>query len=185
MDEILINEYLSGNDDAIDIMIERYKKPLYKLCFNLVKNNFEADDLFQETWIKVIKSINRYRSKNFKGFLYKVCINTYKDQYRRKKKQKTIFSLLENEVYTNRLQSVNASNCENILINKEQYDQMLEKLGTLKDHYRIPIILFYFEGMQYNKIAEVLDISMGTVKSRINKGKGKLREVLEVSYNAI
>lgn len=185
MDEIFINEYLSGNDDAMDIMIDKYKKPLYKLCFNLVKNNFEADDLFQETWIKVIKSINRYKSKNFKAFLYKVCINTYKDQYRRKKRQKNILSLLENEMYTERLQSVNTSNCERIIVNKEQYDHMLERLNALKDHYRIPIILFYFEGMQYNKIAEILDISMGTVKSRISKGKGMLREVMEVSYNAI
>jgi hypothetical protein len=63
MDEMLINEYLSGDDEAINILIDRYKKPLYKLCFNLARNNFEADDLFQETWIKIIKNIHKYKTK--------------------------------------------------------------------------------------------------------------------------
>ncbi|MBN2851913.1 MAG: sigma-70 family RNA polymerase sigma factor [Clostridia bacterium] len=185
MDEILINEYLSGKDESLSILIDRYKKPLYKLCFNLVRNNFEADDLFQETWIKIIKCIRRYKSKNFKSFLYKVCINTYKDQYRKNKRQKNLFQLIEDELYIDRLNQSQSSNCESILVNKEQCNHMMKNLNLLKDHYRIPIILFYFEGLQYSKIAEVMDISLGTVKSRISKGKEKLKESMEVSYHVI
>ena len=181
MDEILICEYLSGEHEAMDILIDRYKKPLYKLCFYLVRNNSDADDLFQETWIKVVRHINRYRSKNFKGFLYKICINTYRDQYRRNKKNKDMISFLEDELFADRIESMDTSSCENIVIDKERYNIMMGKLNTLKDHYRIPIILFYIEGMQYSKIAEVMNISLGTVKSRISKGKEKLKEILEVS----
>jgi len=185
MDEILINEYLSGKDESINILIDRYKKPLYKLCFNLVRNNFEADDLFQETWIKIIKKIHKYKYKNFKNFLYKVCVNTYKDQYRKKKKQKNLFSLMNDELYVQRLEKAHTANCENILVNKEQHNDVIRNLNTLKDYYRIPIILFYFEDMQYNKIAEVMNISLGTVKSRISKGKQQLKKSLEVYYNVI
>ncbi len=185
MDEILINEYLDGKDESLDLLIERYSRPLYKLCFNLVKNNFEADDLFQETWIKIIKNIHKYKLKNFKNFLYKVCINTYKDQYRKNKRQKNLFSLMEDELYMRRLEKVQATNSENILVQKELVNYMMENLYSLKDHYRIPLILFYFDGMQYQKIAEVMDISMGTVKSRISKGKQKLKETMEVNYNVI
>ena len=185
MDEILVREYLMGRNEAMDMLIDMYKKPLYKFCFHLTKNNFDADDLFQETWIKVIKNIRRYNSGNFKGFLYKICINALRDQCRKNKRQKSKVSYLDDQSYTDRLEAAGAANCENIITGMERYNSMVMKLNAMKDHYRIPVILFYFEGMRYSMIAEVLDMSIGTVKSRIDKCRSKLREIPEVSYSVI
>jgi len=75
----------------ISILIAKYKTPLYNLCFKLTLNRSEADDLFQETWINASRSLTNVEAGYFKQWLFRVCINKYRDIYRKESKRKEVF----------------------------------------------------------------------------------------------
>lgn len=177
-------EYTKG---SIDKLIEDYSPYVYKLSLRLCKNKFEAEDLFQETWIKVCKGINKYDSNSkFENWIYSICVNCYRDSYNKEKsllnKIKNLFSSTEEKE-----REINEAADENIsieeeVINKFSTENTLEYLNKLEDIYKVPLILYYFKDLSYIDIAEILKIPMGTVKSRLFKGKTILRKLMEEDY---
>jgi len=183
-DKQLIQLYKAGNHEAVHILIERYKSSLYKFCYHLVLNNHDADDLFQDTWVKAIKLFYSYEDSNqFKAWLFKITLNTYRDRYRKAKRWlnriKTVFVTEEHE---NEIAEVEGTDrtVEEQIVDKELKDSLKDAVNKLNDTLRIPIMLFYFKELSYENIADILEIPVGTVKSRLNAGKAKLREIMEV-----
>lgn len=155
----------------IDRYIEKHGKRLYGLCrILLYTDTSEADDLYQETWLKVCTKFDQYDpAKEFEGWLTKICVNTYRDILRRKKRspffdlftsQESKDALMENAV------TVTLPDLSNI---KEIVQQLPEKL-------RLTIILYYFEELDIVQTASALRVPPGTIKSRLNKAKQLLKE---------
>lgn len=173
-------------DIDINTLINKHKTPLYNLCFKLTLNRSDADDLFQETWIKVGKSLEKVDYKYFRQWLFRVCINQYKDNYRKEKRRKDVFYDLydTNAKKDYVLENTNYSlSAEEEYEAKRKYEILMKHINSLPDKLKIPMVLFYFQQMKYADIAHILKIPEGTIKSRLSAAKAKLKKELNGELN--
>lgn len=156
----------------VDQYINQYGKRLYGLCVTLCTNTFDAHDLYQETWLKVLKNIDSFdSSKEFEPWLTRICVNTYRNVIKRR----SILSVVEfqsNEDKDAFMQSIPEAD-------KKNYKPLYEAIDKLPDKLRLTVILFYFRDMDISSTATVLKVPAGTVKSRLNKARKLLKEMLE------
>lgn len=156
----------------INQYIRQYGKRLYGLCLTLCANTHDAEDLYQETWLKVVKNISKYDStQKFEPWLTKICVNTYRNTLRRIMKSPIFNGFASEEEKKAVLENVAAQE-------KEDYTYLHEAVNRLPEKLRMTVILFYFKEMDINETANVLGIPVGTVKSRLNKARNLLKEVL-------
>lgn len=155
----------------IDEYIRQYGRRLYGLCMTLCKNTFDADDLYQDTWLKVVKSIDHYDcSREFEPWLIRICVNTYRNRLRRIARS-PLLSFSDTEEKDRVLASVAAPE-------KRDYLPLYEAVDALPDKLRVTVILFYFRDMDLASVANILQIPAGTVKSRLHKAREMLRKKL-------
>lgn len=155
----------------MDQYIRKYGKRLYGLCMTLCADKHEADDLYQDTWVKVIRNFDSFdASKDFEPWLTRLCVNTYRDKLRRISRS-PFLNFMSNE-------SKDAVFSTTPAPEREDYSDLYAAIDRLPEKMRLAIILFYFEDMDISKTAETLGIPPGTVKSRLNKARKLLKEVL-------
>lgn len=156
----------------INQYIRLYGRRLYGLCLTLCANSFDADDLYQDTWLKAIKNISQYnQSQEFEPWLTKICVNTYRNKLRRIVKS-PIFDVFSSE------EEKTAVMLSIVAPDAEDYSQLHEAIDRLPEKLRITVILFYFRDMDVRQTAHALNIPTGTVKSRLSKARKLLKEVL-------
>lgn len=157
----------------IDKYIKQYGKRLYGLCLTLCANSDDADDLYQDTWLRVVKNISKYdTSREFEPWLTQVCVNIYRNTLRRIARSPIFNGFSSKEEKDAVIESVSYIPPKDHSVLQEAIDHLPEKL-------RITIILFYFRDMDLKSAAQVLGIPVGTVKSRLNKSKKLLKEALK------
>ena len=156
----------------IDQYIEEYGRRLFGLCLSLCADRYEAEDLYQETWLKAYKKFDQYDGmRPFEGWLTGICVNTYRDSLRKKKVLKifeSFSSAEEKEMTLDRIPDGESAD----------YSELHEAVSRLPEKLRITVILFYFHDMKLKDVAESLKIPPGTVKSRLNKARAILKEDL-------
>lgn len=183
-DKYIFNLFKSNREEALELLVDKYKNPLYKFCFHICRNQQEAEELFQDTWIKVFKNFNSYdESKNFQTWIFTIAVNSYKDKYRKAKrwlnKIKDYFDNEEKEREIESIQSFQGIPEEQLMIKAEK-ESLIKAVRTLEDNYKIPLILYYFKGLSYKDISEIMQMPEGTIKSRLNTARKKLKEIMEV-----
>ena len=155
----------------MDQYIRKYGKRLYGLCMTLCADKHEADDLYQDTWVKVLKRFDTYDpSRDFEPWLTRLCVNTYRDRLRRLSRS-PFLNFSSNETKEAFLLTATAPE-------KKDYSDLYAAIDQLPDKLRLTIILFYFQDMDIEKTAQTLGIPTGTVKSRLHKARIQLKEVL-------
>ena len=156
----------------INQYIRDYGKRLYGLCTFLCANSYEAEDLYQETWLKVVKNIDKYDpSKEFEPWLTTICVNTYRNTLRRILKNPVFNTFATTEEKEQAINSIPApEGCD--------YSDLYAAINSLPEKLRLTVLLFYFRDMDIDSAAAVLGIPPGTVKSRLNKARKLLKEVL-------
>lgn len=156
----------------INQYIRDYGKRLYGLCTFLCANSYEAEDLYQETWLKVVKNIEKFDpSKEFEPWLTTICVNTYRNTLRRILKSPVFNTFTTTEEKEEVINSVPAPE-------GRDYSDLYAAIDKLPEKLRLTVLLFYFRDMDIEKTASVLGIPPGTVKSRLNKARKLLKEVL-------
>ena len=157
----------------IDQLIERHGRRLYGLCRTLCTSPSDADDLYQETWLKVCAKFELYNASSaFEGWLTRICVNTYRDILRKKSRSMVFDNFTSQEIKD--------AVMENVTIEvKEDYSDLHEAVQKLPDKLRLTIILYYFKDLDIRQTAEALHIPVGTVKSRLNKAKKLLKEMIQ------
>ena len=178
----LIEKYKNGDIEAMSILVETYKDELYNLCFRLTFNKHDAEDLFQQTWIKATKNATKFKDTAFRAWLFKICVNQHKDNYRqlmrRKKFLKEDFKTTYAKDYV-LVVSNQGESVEQEVEKKHIQALLISNIDKLPEKQKIPVVLHYYQQMKYSEIANTLDIPEGTVKSRINAAKKKLKSVME------
>lgn len=155
----------------IDQYIQRYGRRLYGLCRSLCPNRFDADDLYQETWLRVIKNISQYDpDREFEPWLTRICVNTYRSVLRRLARS-PLLDFSSGEDKDRLLDSIPAPE-------QKDYTPLYEAVGKLPEKLRLTVVLFYFQGEDINSAARILGIPAGTMKSRLNKARTQLKEAL-------
>ena len=155
----------------IDEYIQRYGRRLYGLCRSLCPSPFDADDLYQETWLRVVKHIDRYDpAREFEPWLTKICVNTYRSTLRRLSRS-PVLDFSSGEDKERFLENLPAPE-------GRDYAPLYEAVGRLPDKLRLAVVLFYFQGQDLASTAKLLGVPVGTVKSRLNKARKLLKEEL-------
>jgi len=156
----------------IDLYIMKYGKRLFGLCMKLCANTHDAEDLYQETWLKVLKNIDKYDPRReFEGWLTAICINTYRNSLKRARKNPVWDKFFSEEEKTAVLDNITGEE-------PPDYSELHTAIDCLPERLRITVILFYFRDMEISETARILKIPEGTVKSRLNKARKCLKEVL-------
>ena len=191
-------------DRAEDLFLDRLKRhdaaafeqlvaertgDIYGLLFRLTGDAEEARDLAQETFLRAFQAIEKFRGDaDLKTWLYRIAINQARNRWRwwRRRRRDATVSLdatigeREQTVATH-LEDANASDPEQETLARERRDQLREALQGLRSAYREAVVLRDIEGLTYEEIAATLQINIGTVKSRLARGRLELRRKLESS----
>lgn len=172
-----------GDDRCYEALIARFENPVYNLVYRLMTDPGDACDVVQEVFLKVFRSIGSFRGESsLKTWIYRIAVNEAHNHRR------WFFRRRGNEVgleddpgdgktYEQVLHDAGPSPLE-IAVNHEAQALVEEALKQVKPAFREAVVLRDIEGMRYEEIAEVLDLSLGTVKSRILRGRESLREHL-------
>jgi RNA polymerase sigma-70 factor (ECF subfamily) len=183
-DSTLILRCQAGQLELSDILVDRYKKPLYSFCLKLTGNRGEADDLFQDTWVNAFRNIHRCKpDKRFINWLFTICINLYRDRYRKYFRWlKVIKSYTSGDHMEHEMINVasKAAGPAEKTFKSEQEKTLRNALERLKETLRIPLILYYYRQFNLKEIAGILGIPEGTVKSRLAAARGQLKKIMEV-----
>jgi RNA polymerase sigma-70 factor (ECF subfamily) len=180
-----IERLRAGDAEAFDKLITRYSSDIYALLFRLTSDAEEAADLMQETFLRALKAIGGFRGdSDLKTWLYRIAINESRNKFRwwkRRRRDKTV-SLEDNignseAVYSDTISDPMASPEEETL--RRERERMLQNaLRDLPAIFREPIVLFDIEGLSYDDICKTLDLNLGTLKSRLARGRKELRSRL-------
>ena len=175
----------TGDAEAFDILITRYAPEIHGLLYRLTLNSEEAADLTQETFLSAFKAIKSFRGDSeLKTWLYRIAVNQSRNRHRwwkRRKADKTI-SLDEPSPLTDRPMSDDVADLkdgpEAELLRRERQHELASALNKLPEAFRTAVVLCDIEGMSYEEISRMLDVNLGTVKSRIARGRDELRRRL-------
>ena len=163
-------------------LIDTHQKALYSFAFRLTMNKHDADDLFQQTWLNAVKRFSFYEEKNAKAWLFKICLNQYKDNFRRNRQSQRIIQdrFVSTEQKNEVINSAKSTENPQLEVEKKAIRGLIfEKINGLPKKKREPIIMFYYQAMKYDEIAEILNVPVGTVRSRIFDAKRLLKQQIE------
>jgi len=174
-----------GDLDALSALLTRYQNRLYRYLLRMVRNQAEAEDLFQQTWVRVAERIRRYDpSRNFEPWLFAVARNLAIDHLRRIRPESLDEPISDSEAGETgaaRLASGERPVLEGIL-QQERSSRVNEAMETLPVAYREVLTLRFEEEMKLEEIAEVIGTPLSTVKTRLRRGLNRMREALELRY---
>lgn len=177
-DEALVKQCQRGDSEAMSCLILRYQDRLYNIILKICNNSDDAAELTQDTFVKVIENIGSFRQKSsFYTWLFRVGVNEAINFCRRRFNAPLL--TLETAAAAAALTDKTDNDPAALAQQKEIITLMTEAIGRLDEDHRAVLVLRDIEQMSYTQIAEVLDIELGTVKSRLSRARAMLRELLE------
>lgn len=189
-DTQFIERLKRGDAAAFETLVNERSGEIYGLLYRLTENVEEARDLTQETFLRAFQSIAHFRGESdLRTWIYRIAINQARNRWRwwRRRRREATVSIDAPEVGGGRLglvatlKSNTVKDPEQDALLSERERALKKALGSLKRVYREAVILRDIEGFAYEEIATTLDISVGTVKSRLARGRQELRRKLEGS----
>ncbi len=175
--------YQNEDRKAFDELVHKYHKQAYNVAYRMTGNHADAEDLTQDTFLKAYRFFANYnRSMPFDNWLYRIMSNMFVDWLRRRPKVH-IRSLDEPVLQEDGEIALDvpdsAQGPEALALSSELDGEMQSALDTLPEVFRLTVILSDIEGLSYEEISEVMGCSIGTVRSRLHRGRRLLREKLK------
>ncbi|MFS3129038.1 RNA polymerase sigma factor SigE [Nocardioides sp. Bht2] len=157
-----------------DQIVAEHSDRVYRLAYRLTGNPADAEDLTQDVFVRVFRSLDSYSPGTFAGWLHRITTNLFLDGARRR--QRIRFDALSDERAA-RLRSPQSA--PDVAYTEQRFEDDIElALGQLPPDFRAAVVLCDIEGLSYEEIAEILGAKLGTVRSRIHRGRSMLREAL-------
>ena len=180
VDEVTLRRAKKGEEAAICELLSFYENKVYCIVLRILKSEHDANDCAQDALIKIFNSLNRFKGEaSFSTWVYRITVNTVNDYLRRQNRQKNI-SLEKHEQDGTELKDTNMFSSPDEMLDSVQIkSSIMSAINTLNDEQRTAVILCDVEGFSYEEIAQMLYISIGTVKSRISRGREKLKSLLK------
>lgn len=157
-----------------DEVVRNHSARVYRLAYRLTGNRHDAEDLTQEVFVRVFRSLSNYQPGTFEGWLHRITTNLFLDQVRRK--QRIRFDALAEDA-GDRLPSTDMGP-ERAYEHRNLDDDVQTALDALPPDFRAVVVLCDIEGLSYEEIAATLGVKLGTVRSRIHRGRAQLRAAL-------
>ncbi len=172
--EKVVKECLEGKEQAWHLLVNNFSRRIFNLAYQFCGCYEEAEDLTQEIFMKIYTSLPKYdSSKNLTAWILTVAKNHLIDSYRKTKKEKS-----QREDFWQHLQAGIEPGPEAEMITAQTRELIWKGLGQLPPEIRLAIILKEIHGKSYEEVAEIMNIPVGTAKSRINRGKIQLARLL-------
>ena len=185
---LLIADLCEGDETALAPLVEKYKRMVYRLAMQITKNHTDADDVMQETFIKVYRSIRTFRKDAaFETWLYRIAVNEALNFVKRRERQResTLETASEAEYEAITRYRAQIANDPHVHAEKaELRHHVTEAVKNLSLKHRTVVILHEFEGLTHAEIASILNCSEGTVRSRLHYARKKLRILLKSYVDA-
>ncbi|HEU4452222.1 MAG TPA: sigma-70 family RNA polymerase sigma factor [Longimicrobium sp.] len=174
-----------GSEKAYRELLDRYQRPVFSLIYRMVRDREQAEDLTQETFVRVFNHIDRYDpAYKFSSWIFKIATNLTID-WMRKKEVPTVS--IDGSRYATTSDEIEASTItveskdetpEELLIARELGDEIERAIGRLRPEYKTAILLRHVEDKPYEEIAQIMSLPLGTVKTYIHRGRKELQELL-------
>lgn len=182
-DWMLVQRVQAGDHAAFDQLILKYRERLYRIIYNLTGNREDASDLTQDSFIKAFRSISRFKGKSgIFTWLYRIGVNTALT-FLNKQRRRRFFSfdtLQEDAINPILLEAITAGQkTEKPVILKELQEELNTALQKLSLKHRTVVTLYEIEGLDHDSIAEIMNCSAGTVRSRLHYAKQQLQSHLK------
>lgn len=154
-------------------LVRDHSAQVYRLAYRLTGNAYDAEDLTQDVFVKVFKSIHTFRPGTLEGWLHRITTNLFLDQARRRQRiRMDALSVAPDHVWGS------TAGPEDDYVDAALDGDVSAALKALSPEQRVAVVLCDIEGLSYEEIAAVLDVKVGTVRSRIARGRAALREAL-------
>lgn len=182
-DHELIAAAKMGDEDAFAEIVGRYKNPITNFLYRFLNDREEAIDLAQETFVRVYFALDRYHTNfAFSTYIFKIASNLAITEIRKRKRRRLLSLTGLFQTGDDRdveFQPKDERMLQNEAVETCERDRIIAaSIGSLPPKYRLPIVLRDVEGRSYEEVAAILELGLGTTKSRINRGRGLLREKL-------
>ena len=180
-DQELLNTYLSGNESAISVLIERHRKRVYDYVYMMVKSRDVADDILQETFIKVIRVLNEGRyveTGKFLSWVLRIAHNQVIDHFRQNKQQNQVsesdagYDILNSKKFSD-------STVEDQIVSTQIESDVRKLIDYLPDEQREVVMMRYYSGLSFKEIAEQTDVSINTALGRMRYALINLRKMIQ------
>jgi len=189
-DTVLIRAVQTGDKAAFDELVLKHKDRLFNLVYWFLGDYHEANDCAQETFIKVFKSINKFRFESaFSTWLYRIAINTCKNRlkstaYRWKKKTVSLETSNVSKNGNPSSEIVNGSPTPVMALEKKEKIMRIQKaINSLPEEQNQVVVLRDIQGLSYQDISDITGLNLGTVKSRLARGRLELKNKLKPLVN--
>jgi len=187
-DAVLVEQCRQGDSEATERLILKYQNRIYNAILRICANPDDAAELTQDTFVKVIENIDKFKGRSsFYTWAFRIGVNLTLNYCQRK--VRIGFRSLDAEdkedngqakqVLKEFLADDSSPNPAVVAANKELSEIVVDALMKLREEQRVVVVLRDIEGMNYAQIAEVLDIELGTVRSRLSRARSNLREIIE------
>jgi len=175
-DQIIISNILEGNTNAFAQLVDRYKDLVFTLSLRMLRNREEAEEVSQDTFIKVFKSLNKFKGKSkFSTWIYRVAYNTCLDRLKKIKREYHVVAIdefTEHQVKT-------LDNALEKMEQDEHKQKIQDCLDLLPGEDSFLLTLFYFEEQSLEEIAKVIGITANNVKVKLYRSRKKLSTILK------
>lgn len=181
-----IKQVLKGDKDAFAEIVDLYQNRLFQVCYRMLGNRHEAEDIAQEAFVRAYINIHTFDQKRkFSTWLYRIATNLCIDRIRKKKPDYYLDAEVKGTEGLDMYSQIAASDelPEEELMKLELQERIQYEISRLPDKYRSAIVLKYMEELSLQEISEILDLPLGTVKTRIHRGREALRKQLSRQPN--
>jgi len=177
----LVNKFIDGDKDSIEVLINRHKNRVYTYILLIVKDQQLAEDVFQDTFIKVIKSLQKgkYQEKGiFVSWVVRIAHNLIIDHFRKSKHLKT-YSSDQNEMDVFNIKKLSDENIEDIMINDQIAEDVRKLVDLLPEEQKEVILLRHYGGLSFKEIADQTEVSINTALGRMRYALINLRKMID------
>lgn len=175
-DDIIINKILAGDANLFTVLVDRYKDLVFTLGLRMLKNREEAEEVSQDTFIKVYRSLNKFKGDSkFSTWIYKVAYNSCLDQIKKNKKHQNNVEINEFTQY----QIKTIDNAFDVLVEEERNQMIQNCLNLLPSEDSFLLTLYYFEEQSLEEIAKIVGLNANTVKVKLFRSRKKLASILK------
>jgi RNA polymerase sigma-70 factor, ECF subfamily len=176
-----IKQVLKGDQSAYSEIVEMYKDQVFQICYRMLGNRHEAEDMAQEAFIRAYVNIQSFnQKKKFSTWLYRIATNLCIDRIRKKKPDYYLDAEVEGTDGLTMYSQIphDGKLPEEEVVGLELQETIQREILNLPEKYRSVIVLKYIEELSLQEISEILDLPLGTVKTRIHRGREALRKQL-------
>lgn len=181
-EDALVTALAGGSEDAYEVLIQRYQQPVFSLVCRLMNDPGDAPDVVQEVFLKVFRSIGSFRgNSSLKTWIYRIAVNeayNHRRWFCRHQRQEVALGSDDGPLTFEGMTDPGRSPFEQAA-DQETRALVEQALDKVNPKFRAAVVLRDIEDLNYEDIATVLDVSLGTVKSRIMRGREALRKILE------